>query len=47
MLARQALSSLLSERLADDDLSYADAERITALIGAGNARRVYQLPGAP
>ena len=45
MLARQALSSLLSERLADDDLSYADAERITALIGAENARRAYQLPG--
>ena len=45
MLARQALSSFLSERLADDDLSYADAERITRLIGADNARRVYRLPG--
>jgi hypothetical protein len=45
MLARQALSAFLSSRLADDDLSYPDAERITALIGAENARRVYQLPG--
>jgi uncharacterized protein len=42
-LFRQALSAFLASRLSADDLSYADAERITALIGAGNARRVYQL----
>jgi uncharacterized protein len=43
-LFRQALSAFLSERLAADDISYQDAERITPLIGAENARRVYQLP---
>jgi hypothetical protein len=43
-LFRQALSAFLSERLAADDISYQDAERITRLIGAENARRVYQLP---
>ncbi|HVT68502.1 MAG TPA: amidohydrolase family protein [Trebonia sp.] len=43
-LFRHGLSAFLSERLAAGDISYADAERITALIGADNARRVYQLP---
>jgi hypothetical protein len=43
VLFRRALSSFLSARLADDDLSYADAERITRLIGAENARRAYRL----
>jgi hypothetical protein len=43
LLFRRALSSFLSARLADDDLSYADAERITRLIGAENARRAYRL----
>lgn len=33
----------LPQRLADDDLSYPDAERITRLIGAENARRAYGL----
>ncbi len=42
---RRALSAFLSDRLADDDLSYADAERITRLIGADNARRAYRLAG--
>ncbi len=44
-LFRRALSAFLSDRLADDDLSYADAERITRLIGADNARRAYRLAG--
>jgi predicted TIM-barrel fold metal-dependent hydrolase len=44
-LFRRALSAFLSSRLADDDLSYADAERATRLIGAENARRVYRLAG--
>jgi hypothetical protein len=43
LLFRRALSSFLSARLADDDMSYADAERITRLIGAENARRAYRL----
>ena len=43
LLFRRALSSFLSARLADDDVSYADAERITRLIGAENARRAYRL----
>jgi hypothetical protein len=43
-LFRQALSAFLTARLAADDISYADAERITGLIGAENARRAYQLP---
>lgn len=44
LLFRRALSSFLSDRLAADDLSYADAERITRLIGAENACRAYRLP---
>jgi uncharacterized protein len=43
-LFRQGLSAFLSARLADDDIDYADAERVTRLIGADNARRAYQLP---
>jgi hypothetical protein len=43
-LFRQALSAFLTARLAADDISYADAERITGLIGTENARRAYQLP---
>jgi len=44
LMFRRALSAFLSDRLAADDLSYADAERITRLIGTENARRAYQLP---
>jgi hypothetical protein len=44
LLFRRALSAFLAARLDDDDMSYADAERITSLIGAENARRAYQLP---
>jgi uncharacterized protein len=43
-LFRQALSAFLSDRLSADEISYADAERMTRLIGAENARRAYQLP---
>jgi predicted TIM-barrel fold metal-dependent hydrolase len=45
-LFRQALSSFLSDRLADDDVSEADAERVTRLIGSENACRVYRLSPA-
>jgi hypothetical protein len=44
LLFRQALSGFLQARLAADDMSYADAERITRLIAADNARRAYRLP---
>jgi hypothetical protein len=45
VLFRRALSAFLSARLDADDMSHADAERVTRLIGAENARRVYRLPG--
>jgi hypothetical protein len=45
LLFRRALSAFLAERLAADDLTYADAERITRQIGADNARRAYALTG--
>src|SRR5215470_12945230 len=41
---RRALSEFLAARIAADDMSYADAERVTRLIGAENARRAYRLP---
>ena len=44
LLFRQALSAFLSSRLDADDMSYADAERITRLIGEENARSAYRLP---
>ena len=43
LLFRRALSAFLSSRLDADDMSYADAERVTRLIGAENARRAYRL----
>jgi hypothetical protein len=43
LLFRRALSDFLTARLAADDMSYADAERVTRLIGAENARRAYRL----
>jgi hypothetical protein len=43
LLFRVALSEFLSARLSADDMSYPDAERITRLIAAGNARRAYRL----
>ncbi|HEX7163968.1 MAG TPA: amidohydrolase family protein [Trebonia sp.] len=44
LLFRRALSEFLSARLDADDMSYADAERVTRLIGAENASRAYRLP---
>jgi hypothetical protein len=43
LLFRRALSAFLAERLDAGDMSYADAERVTGLIGAENARRAYRL----
>jgi uncharacterized protein len=45
VLFRRALSEFLAARIAADDMSYADAERVTRLIGAENARRAYRLDG--
>jgi hypothetical protein len=47
VLFRRALSEFLAARLAADDMSYADAERVTRLIGAENARRTYRLDALP
>jgi uncharacterized protein len=44
LLFRMGLSRFLRSRLDDDDISYDDAERITALIGTENAHRAYRLP---
>ncbi len=41
---RRALGQVLGEWLRDDMLTAAQARRIAAMIGAGNARRVYRLP---
>ncbi len=43
LLFRQALSRFLRGMLDDDDITLADAERITALIGTENAARAYRL----
>jgi hypothetical protein len=43
LLFRRALSAFLSGRLDDGDMSLADAERFTRLIGAENATRAYGL----
>ena len=43
LLFRRALSAFLTDRLDAGDMSYADAERITRLIGAENSRRAYRL----
>jgi hypothetical protein len=44
LLFRVGLSRFLRARVDDDDISYDDAERITALIGTQNADRAYRLP---
>ena len=44
LLFRVGLSRFLRARVGDDDISYDDAERITALIGTENADRAYRLP---
>jgi hypothetical protein len=43
LLFRRALSAFLSSLVDAGDMSYADAERITRLIGAENARLAYRL----
>ncbi len=43
LLFRHALSSFLAARLDAGDMSLADAERVTRLIGAENAVRAYRL----
>ncbi len=45
LLFRRALSEFLAARLSADDMSYPDAERVTRLIGAENARLAYRLDG--
>jgi hypothetical protein len=45
LLFRRALSEFLAARLAADDMSYSDAERVARLIGAENARLAYRLDG--
>jgi uncharacterized protein len=45
LLFREALSEVLADGLARDAWTESDARRVAALIGAGNARRAYQLPG--
>jgi len=45
LLFRQALSAFLRARLDADDMSYADAERITDLVAGENARRAYHVLG--
>ncbi|HUN36700.1 MAG TPA: amidohydrolase family protein [Trebonia sp.] len=44
-LLRTALSEFLSARLDSGDMTVADAERVTRLIGQENAARAYGLPG--
>jgi hypothetical protein len=43
LLFRRALSAFLSSMVDADDMSNADAERITRLTGAENARKAYRL----
>jgi len=45
LLFRQGLSRFLQRMLDDDDITLADAERITRLIATENATRAYRLPG--
>ncbi|WP_329179957.1 amidohydrolase [Streptomyces sp. NBC_01477] len=40
-----ALDRLVGERVAAGEWSAADGQRVAALVGEGNARRVYRLPG--
>ena len=44
LLFRRALSRFLQARLDADEISPADAERVTRLIATANARRAYALP---
>ena len=44
---RHSLGRLLDERVGDGAIAAGDAEKLAALVGAGNARRVYRLPAPP
>jgi len=46
-LFRVGLSATLGRLVDTGEMTDADAERIAALIGSGNARRAYQLPHSP
>ncbi len=46
-LFRRALSGMLAEGLADDEWTEQDAKRCAEMIGAANARRVYDVPSSP
>jgi predicted TIM-barrel fold metal-dependent hydrolase len=46
-LFRNGLSAALEEFVGAGEMSDADAQRIAAMIGAGNAHRVYRLPLPP
>ncbi|WP_307875039.1 amidohydrolase family protein [Frankia nepalensis] len=46
-LFRRALSTFLAAGVADDDWTAPDADRVAAMICAGNARRVYRLAAPP
>jgi predicted TIM-barrel fold metal-dependent hydrolase len=45
LLWRRATAAALGDWVESGDWSPADAIRVAAMIGAGNARRVYRLPG--
>jgi hypothetical protein len=44
---RAALDRLVAERVGAGEWSAADGQRVAALVGQGNARRVYRLPPVP
>jgi hypothetical protein len=46
-LFRVGLSATLGRLVDTGEMTDADAERVAALIGSGNARRAYQLPHSP
>jgi predicted TIM-barrel fold metal-dependent hydrolase len=44
---RHSFGRLLDGRVADGAMPAADADRVAAMVGAGNAHRLYRLGGAP
>ena len=46
MLFRRGLSDFLRAGLSDGAWTADDAERIARMAGAGNARRIYRVPGS-
>lgn len=43
LVFREALSRVLGGWVAEGSWSWRDAERVAAMVAAGNARRVYRL----